>query len=590
MGQDNRTLRLCLYILTAAVLLTGAVYAAWRFFPRAGRDLSSGPAAALEPAPGIPWFRDVTRESGIDFQHFDPRTPPHYIHETMGSGIGWIGYDNDGWLDLFCVQDGPVLPERYEGELPTNKLYRNLGGTRFEDVTENAGLDRAGFHMGCAVGDYDNDGFDDLVVTYVGGVVLYHNESDAGGRRRFRDETAQAGLVNPHYGASCAWGDVDNDGLLDLYVSNFVEFTLETHPRCEHKSGNRFVVRQCAPTAFQAPPHKLWRNNGDGTFSDISSSLEISESKRAYGLGVLVCDLDLDGRIDIYVANDMCPAYLFHNQGSGKFLEIAEFHGCAYTSEGATLAGMGVDAGDLDGSGRPSPVVTNFQDMPNILFRNLGTLVFHDDSYVSGLAHSSFERLGFGVTIFDADNDGFQDVAVANRHVQRFAHELHLVPFAQRDQLYLAGRRGRLQDVSGKAGPYFRQSYVGRGIIRGDFDNDGLVDLAVSNNGGPAVLLRNETNSANNCVALDLEGDGQKSNRNAVGARVEVKVNEISQAFIVVGGGSYLSANKPVTVLVTWPSGQRQVFDNLLARNRWRLKKGSASAELLAAVVPETRP
>ena len=584
------------------MILAGAVYSAWRFFPRDGRDPSSAPPAALEPTPGIPWFRDVTRESGIDFQHFDPRTPHHYIHETMGSGLGWIDYDDDGWLDLFCVQDGPVLPERHEGELPTNKLYRNLGGGRFEDATENAGLDRAGFHMGCAVGDYDNDGFDDLAVTYVGGVVLYRNESAAGGGRRFRDATAQAGLVNPHYGASCAWGDVDNDGLLDLYVSNYVEFTLETHPRCEHKSGNRFVVRQCAPTAFKAPPHKLWRNNGDGTFSDISAALEIPESKRAYGLGVLVGDLDLDGRVDIYVANDMCPAYLFHNRGSGKFLETAEFHGCAYTSEGATLAGMGVDAGDLDGSGRPSLVVTNFQDMPNILFRNLGALVFHDDSYVSGLAHSSYERLGFGVTIFDADNDGFQDIAVANGHVQRFAQELHMVPFAQRDQLYLAGPGGRLQDVSGKAGPYFRQSHVGRGIIRGDFDNDGLVDLAVSNNGGPAVLLRNETRSANNWVALDLEGDGEKSNRNAVGARVEVKANGRSRAFYVVGGGSYLSASsrrlqvglgdwdKPVTALVTWPSGQRQVFDNLLGRNRWRLKEGSAAAERLAAVVPETRP
>ena len=341
---------------------------------------------------------DVSAASGIGFRHFDPATPRNYILETMGSGLGWIDYDNDGWLDLFCVQDGPVRPTSADGPLPTNKLYRNNGDGTFADVTEAVGLARAGFGMGCAVGDYDNDGFDDLVVTYWGGVVLYHNEPDGHGGRRFVDVTARAGgLHNPHWATSCGWGDIDGDGDLDLYVCNYAEVDLANYPLCEH--GHTKVVFNCPPNHFAAVSHRLYRNGGDGTFADVTEASGIAAASPAPGLGVVLTDLDGDGRIDIYAANDMRPAYLFHNQGGGKFVEKGMFSGCAVGSGGENIAGMGVDAGDVDDSGRPSLFVTNFHGVPNVLFLNAGRMLFHYGTHRSGLGVPSLEpaRLWHGL-------------------------------------------------------------------------------------------------------------------------------------------------------------------------------------------------
>src|SRR6266852_7280153 len=270
MNQRFHRRRLPLYLGGMVVLLA----AAWLAWQLAGSSASPTPAAesarpTLKPTPGLPWFVDVTRASGIDFQHFDSATSMHYMLETMGSGVGWIDYNNDGWPDLFCVQDGPVRPPKTSevGPLPTCKLYRNNGDGTFTDVTKEVGLDRPGFGMGCAVGDFDNDGFDDLVVTYVGGLVLYHNEPDGKGGRRFVDVTKQAGLNDPHWATSCAWGDIDADGFLDLYVCNYVEVNLDKYPLCADEKTK--ISASCPPIMFPSAPHRLYRNNGDGTFTDI---------------------------------------------------------------------------------------------------------------------------------------------------------------------------------------------------------------------------------------------------------------------------------------------------------------------------------
>jgi hypothetical protein len=582
----RRGLRLA---LTAAVL-AGLALTAWGL---AGLFQPAPPSDPdpLAATPGVPWFVDVAGPSGITFRHFDAATPMHYIHETLGSGLGWIDYNNDGWPDLFVVQDGPVRPGGATGPPPTNKLYRNNGDGTFTDVTEEVGLARGGFGMGCAVGDYDNDGWDDLVVTYVGGVVLYHNEPDGKGGRRFVDVTAKSGLRDAHWATSCAWGDVDGDGLLDLYVCNYCEVDFDHYPDCRaERTGRR---RICPPIYFPSVTHRLFRNNGGGKFTDVSTQSGVAGVLPAPGLAVLMADLDEDGKLDVYVANDLKPSYLFHNQGGGRFVEKAILSGCGLDFMGSELAGMGIDAGDLDGSGRPSLFVTNFQNRPNMLYLNRGGLRFEDASFASGLGSASLSRLKFGTVFIDADLDGHLDVAVANGHIQRDNERISGNATAQEAQLFLGDGRARFREVSDRAGEYFRQRYLGRGLAWADFDNDGRPDLAFSHNGGPVALLHNRTETANNWLGLELVGDGKKSNRNAIGARVAIEYAGKRQVRFVNGGGSYLSANDrrvlaglgsaggAERVTVTWPSGRQQEFRGLEGRRWYRLHEGQGQAVAL---------
>jgi hypothetical protein len=593
MSQHPRRFGLPLYLGGAALLLAGGALLAWQL---GGPFLTPTPAIPsetpdLKPTPGLPWFVDVTTSAGIDFRHFDATTPLHTMQETLGSGVAWIDYNNDGWPDLFCVQDGPVRPG--SGPQPTSKLYRNNGDGTFTDVTREVGLDRPGFGMGCAVGDFDNDGWDDLVVTYQGGIVLYHNEPDGKGGRRFVDVTEKAGLRDPHWATSCAWGDIDGDGFLDLYVCNYVVADLDNYPDCTDKKTG--VRSHCSPIIFANVPHQLYRNNGNGTFTDISVPSGVASAPLAPGLGVVIIDLDGDGRQDIYVANDLKPGYLFHNQGGGKFVEKGLLSGCGLTGAGNYIAGMGVEAGDLDGSGRPSLFVTNFQNNPNIFFRNRDNLVFQDWSFPSGLGGPSIHRLGFGTVLLDADLDGNPDLAVANGHVDPEAPRKHGIPMEQEAQLFLGDGTGLYRDVSAQVGPYFRQLRVGRGLAYADFDNDGRPDLVFSHNAGRMALLHNRTETANGWLKLELIGDGKKSNRNAVGARVEIEAGGKRQVRFVIGGGSYLSAserrmlvglgaaNRAERVTVLWPSGRRQEFRDLEGRRWWRLHEGQDQPE---SVVP----
>src|SRR5262245_42344489 len=402
--------------VVASLLLGGAALSAWLLgglTPPPPRD----PPPA--PTPGLPWFEDVTAAAGIDFRHFDPATPEHLIQETLAGGVGWIDFDADGRPDLFLVQDGPVRPESHAGPPPASKLYRNNGDGTFTDVTDKVGPFLACFGMGCAVGDYDNDGFDDLLVTYLGGVALYHNESDGAGGRRFRDVTAESKLADPHWATSAAWGDIDGDGRLDLYVCNYVEVDPARPLLC--RDPHKGLYFQCSPSSYPKTTHRLFRNNGDGTFADVSESSGVAGAAPAPGLGVVMVDVDGDGKLDIYVANDMHPAYLFHNQGGGRFAEKAILSGCGFGPNGNRIAGMGVVAADLDETGRPSLFVTNFQNEPNVLFLNRGGLFFQEKSVASGLGPPSLNRLGFGAVMLDADLDGRPDLAAANGHVHRVA-------------------------------------------------------------------------------------------------------------------------------------------------------------------------
>jgi enediyne biosynthesis protein E4 len=541
------------------------------------------------PTPGKPWFEDVTDRAGIDFVHCDSATPKHYIPEVMGSGIGWIDFDGDGWPDLFCVQAGPLPGSKAVKVPPTHKLYRNNRDGTFTDVTRRVGLDVAGYGMGVAVGDYDNDGFDDLFVTYLDHVALYHNEPDGSGGRHFVDVTAKAGLKNPHWGTSCGWGDVDGDGFLDLYVCNYVEIDLENYQTCESKDLHQVYV--CPPTVFPTAAHKLFRNNGNGTFTDVSESSGIAAARPGGGLGVALVDLDGDGKIDVYVANDVRPAFVFHNLGGGKFKDLGVPTGAAIMPNGRFMSGMGVAVGDIDGSGRPSILVANFQDEPTMVFLNKGNMLFREWSHPSGLGPATMKTLGFGIELFDADLDGRLDVALANGHVVRNAPAIYKAPYEQSAQLFVGDGTGRFAEVSDQAGPYFREKRVGRGLAVADFDNDGRPDLAVSHNGGPVKLLRNGTETAHRWARFDVVGDGVKSNRNAIGARVEVEAGGRKSTHFVAGGGSYLSASdrrvlvglgdaeRVDRVTVTWPSGRKQEFRDLAANSGWRLTEGKEQAE-----------
>jgi hypothetical protein len=546
-------------------------------------------AAFEEPA----LFRDVAAQAGLNFRHFNFATGQHYMPEIMGAGVALFDYDNDGALDVYLIQgtrldrEGKLLNPPPRGWKPGNRLYRNLlaetGELKFVDVTEKAGVGHAGYGMGVAAGDYDNDGFLDLYVTNFGRNVLYHNNGDG----TFTDVTREAGVDDLHWSTSAAWVDIDGDGWLDLFVCNYVDFTVEGNRGCSSPAGQ---ADYCTPKMYHAVPSRLFRNLRNGKFEEIT---EPSGINRAYGpaLGVVCADFDGDGRTDIYVANDTAANHLWLNQGNGTFREAALDHGVAYSMDGLAKAGMGVTLGDIDNNGRPVLLVTNLTREGVTAFRGDAQGQFDDVTAQLGLHQPTFGYTGFGTQWFDYDNDGRLDLFIANGGVTLGGPAIpERSPYAQRNQLFhneAAGKRFR--EMSAMAGPAFQVPGVCRGAAFGDIDNDGAIDIVVADNDGPVRLLRNQAAAKRHWLLVKLESP--KTNRFAIGARVAVLIKGKEPVWRRAHtDSSYLSSQDSRVhfglgdqealdgVLVEWPDRTKERFEKIQADRIVTLRQGSGKS------------
>jgi tetratricopeptide (TPR) repeat protein len=538
------------------------------------------PSVSSRPVASIirPTFVDAAGDAGLRGTYESPHTRGQPVPEVMGGGGAFLDYDRDGSLDVFQVQGGAFPPG--PGSTPTlsDRLFHNRGDGTFEDVSARAGFSPRShvYGFGVTVGDYNNDGYPDLFLTRWRSYALFRNRGDG----TFEDVTTAAGLGgNRDWPTSAAFADFDNDGDLDLYVCHYLAWNEESPPVCTETPGGRVV--SCLPLQFPAEPDHLFRNDG-GRFVDVSKEAGIAAADaNGRGLGVVAADLDGDGLVDLYVANDQTPNYLFRNCGGLRFEEVGFQSGAACGGDGLARAGMGVACGDLDGDGRPDLAVTNFFGESTTLYRNLGGLTFADATAEKGLGPVSRFLLGFGIAFLDANNDGFLDLAVANGHVNDVRPT---APFAMPSQLLVGDRRGRLSDVSATAGEPWRRPVLGRGLASGDFDNDGRVDVLFIPQNSPLILARNTT-PAGHFVTIRLEGTS--SNRDAIGARVKIQAGERSQTCWRSGGGSYLSASDPrlhfglgtarkvERVEVTWPSGRIDVYLDLAGDARYSIREGT---------------
>ncbi len=542
----------------------------------AAPDRVSGPArpsATLAP----PVFSDDAESAGLRFTYDNGRTISRHLPETMSGGVGLLDYDGDGWLDVYCVQGGPFPPE---ARSPRNgdRLFHNRGDGRFEDVTQQAGLSAlpGGYGHGVAVGDFDNDGLPDLFVTRWRSYALVRNKGDG----TFEDATQGAGLGGDRdWPTSSAWADLDGDGDLDLYVCHYLAYDVASASPCGSSSDSA-VPEYCDPRKFDPVPDHLFRNDG-GRFVDVSAEAGIVD-RDGRGLGVVAADLDGDGRVDLYVANDTSANFLFRNLGGLRFEEVGVASGVAAGASGGFQAGMGIACGDLDGDGLPDLAVTNFFGESTTLYRNLGGGVFGDQTAAVGLAAPSRSLLGFGVAFLDSNNDGRLDLATANGHVNDLRPT---IPHAMPAQLLAGAGGGRLVDVSGAAGPPWTTPRVGRGLAIGDLDNDGRLDLLVVSQDAPLAYFRNGTAGGH---SLTLRLEGAPSNRDGVGARVTVTSGGRRRVAQRIGGGSYLSASDPrlyfglgganrvETFEVAWPSGRVDRHRDLAADAGYLLREGHA--------------
>ena len=525
-------------------------------------------------APAKIQYVDVTKASGVTYHQSNSATPSKYLIETMGGGVALFDYDNDGWVDIFFVNGAKLNQPQKDGEILDksspefwNRLYHNNRNGSFTDVTERAGVRGTGYGMGVATGDYDGDGFVDLLVTMYGGGVLYRNNGDG----TFSDATERARLKMEGWATSAGFFDYNRDGCLDLFVCRYMRWDFTTGSRfcgVEGPNGRAY----CHPDEFKAIPNYLFRNNCDGTFSDDSgpSGIAASEGK---ALGVAFEDFDRDGLLDIYVANDSFPQFLFKNKGDGTFSESGLLAGVSYTEDGQTFAGMGTDFADLDDDGYPDIVTTALPFQYYAFFRNNSDGTFNYSSVTSDLA--GFTRLlgGWGVRIFDYDNDGAKDLFIANSHVMdNISLSQPQVSYAQK-LLLLKFSRGKFVNVSYESGDVFKESWPSRGAAFGDIDNDGDVDVVVTTLNGPAHILRNEGGSQNNWIGLDLHSSG--GNRYGLGARITLtSASGRTQHTIASTAGSYQSANDRRAFIglgqergiqeirIRWPEGPEQVLSN----------------------------
>ena len=524
-------------------------------------DRSANQPEAVRP---VVQFTDIASASGITFRHTNGKSGRYYFLETVASGGGFIDFDGDGDLDIYLL-NGAAIPGFVPDQPISSVLYRNDGNGSFTDVTDQAGVGNVGgYGMGMAVADYDNDGDDDLFVTNYGENILYRNEGDG----VFDDVTAQAGLSvprNPLFSTSAAFLDYDRDGHLDLYVCVYVAFNFDTNKRCSRDG----IQSYCGPDIYEGVADLLYRNNGDGTFSDVSTEAGIA-NPNGKGLGVVAGDYDGDGWTDIFVANDLTPDFLYRNSGDGTFTDQALLAGVAYGEDGVARAGMGVDFGDYDRNGSPDIYVTNFSLEPNSLHRNNGNGTFTETTFVAGVGNPTLLFLGFGTAFKDFDHDGWLDLFAANGHViDNISLFDPTITYAQTNQLFRNEGDGRFTDVSVRAGAPFQVERVHRGAAFGDVDNDGDIDILVTTVNDVPLLLRNDGEDGSGSLLVSTEG--VRSNRSGIGARVTVITDAMRQRREVRSGYSYLAANDlrahfglgtsagADSVIVDWPSGARDV-------------------------------
>jgi len=540
-------------------------------------------ARSVATQAGPPGFRfsDITSQAGIHFEHNSGAYGGKYLPETLGAGCAFLDYDRDGWQDILFI-NGMDWPG-HKTRRSTMRLYHNNGNGTFTDVTARAGLDIELYGMGVAVGDYNNDGFPDILVTCVGQNRLFRNT----GKGTFVDVTNASGLGKREgFSTSALWFDYDRDGLLDLFVCNYVKWSPEHDVFCsldgKHKS-------YCTPEAYRGETCWLFRNRGNGTFEDVTAASGIFDSS-SKSLGVALLDADQDGWPDLLVANDTQPNKLYRNQRNGTFKDSAVEVGLAFSNEGKARAGMGVDVADFENSGVPGVAITNFDNEMIGLYR-LNKKNFEDIAVQSGVGLASKSSLGFGCAFLDANLDGWLDFAVANGHIDETVRNIRgNVGYAQPPQLFLNSGRGTFRDIAAEVDGGFDRPKVGRGLAYADFDRDGDLDLLLTTNNGPAYLYRNDQLAGNRSIRFRLVGT--KSNRDAIGAAVRISAGGLTQHRVVKGGSSYLSQSElPVTfglekrdrietVVVDWPSGKTEEYKNLAAGRCYELVEGKGISPL----------
>jgi enediyne biosynthesis protein E4 len=525
------------------------------------------PAAPTSVVPAK--FVDITASAGIHFLHQAPHTSRKYLIETMGSGVALFDCDNDGRLDLFLVNGAPYSDPTPPGTIPQktgpeywNRMYHQKSDGTFEDVTEKAGLEGIGYGMGVAVGDYDNDGYEDLYVTGYGGNRLYHNNGDC----TFTDVTEKAGVSGSGWSTSAAWVDLDNDGRLDLVVDRYV--TWDWDDKWCGPEDNRGY---CHPDVFPPISMLVYHNDGNGHFTEESHKLGLDKPAKA--LGIAIGDYDRDGRIDLFIANDSMPEFLFHQKADGTFEEVGLESGVGVDGDGRTYAGMGVDFADYDNDGFPDLVVTTLANQKYALYRNDHDGTFDYVSYVTGVAGITLLHSGWSLRFLDYDNDGWKDLLIAQGHDLDTVEKSYPQLRYREPMMLLRNMGTHFVDVSAQSGPIFHEAWVGRGMAIGDIDNDGRMDAVVTTNGGQVHILHNETPTANHWLTLKLIG--HKSNRDGIGAVVEVTTSQGPQWVTVTTSSGYLSASDPrphfglgadasaKSVTIRWPSGTEQTLKNV---------------------------
>jgi len=541
------------------------------------RVQNSAPATAF---PQLPQLVDITASTGIRFDHLSS-PEQKYIVESMSGGVALIDYDRDGWPDIYFT-NAQSVEMALAGKKARSTLYHNNHDGTFTDVTDKAGVGYPCWAMGAAVGDYNNDGWPDLLVTCFGGVVLYRNSGDG----TFTDVTQQAGLSKDSgWATGAAFGDYDHDGWVDLFVSHYVDLKLSNLPAFGSLKTCKYhgIDVQCGPRGLKGSPDNLYHNNGDGTFTDVSKKAGVDDPQNRFGLTAVWSDFNNDGRLDLFVTNDGQPNYLYRNDGDGHFTDIAYLAGVAVNQDGAEQANMGLALGDYEHTGLMSVAITHFNDEYTALFRNDGKLNFTDVSYASGIAPATTSYVGWGNAFLDFDNDGWLDLFLVNGHVYPQVDSIDITAkYREPALLFLNQHDGLFKNISKLVGPAIQTLQVSRGVATGDLFNDGRLEVVIENLKGEPMILQPQGGAANHWIAFALEGTG---NRLALNARVKITAGDLVQTGEVLSGGSYLSQNdlrvhfglgsreRVDKIEISWPDGKKETRTNLAADHIYPLKE-----------------